>query len=173
MLPFSLLLLEMLLFVLLAFICGASALDLQPDSGFHCAHDTCGVCEHVEWKKIHLNDTACLNLTYIPSTLSISLTLTLGNKTIINKTVSAHDPNVCVGVPYLKKFASVCLDFSNLTFSNDHLSGCVEIKAEIFDITVAKAHLGCFNIRVLDNEQVVLPDDFDPKKRVKSLRSPR
>merc|ERR1711991_929303 len=92
----------MLLFVVLL---GLSAVALA-HKDCACAHDSCGCCVPVHWKEIHLNDTACLNITYFPQSLSVSLTLTLGPHTIINKTVSATAPDICVGIPFIKKFAS-------------------------------------------------------------------
>ncbi len=87
--------------------------------------------------------------TYIPSQLEIALTLTYGHLTIINETVSAKNPDICVDIPYLKKLASICLDFTNVTYSSAHLSGCVDVRAELVGITIYKAHIGCFNIHVL------------------------
>jgi hypothetical protein len=126
---------------------------LAAGSGCHCDGDTCGCCVHVSWKKIGLDGDACLNLTYIPANLEIDLTLVIGPYTIINKTVSAKDPDICVGIPYIKKLASICLDFSNVTYSNHSLSGCADVRAEIIDITVAKANLGCFNLHLLAEER--------------------
>jgi len=34
-----------------------------------------------------------------------------------------NPPAICAGIPYLKKFASLCVKFSNLTVTNHSLSG--------------------------------------------------
>lgn len=121
----------------------------KPEFGCDCEGDECGCCQHIEWSKIHLDDNVCLNITYNPQQLSISLTLEIGKDVIFNKTLSAKNPDFCVDVPFLHKLASLCIDFSNLTVSNSQFSGCVEIEAKLLDITVEKAKLGCFDIHVL------------------------
>ena len=56
------------------------ASHIEPLKACSCVHDDCGCCEHLEWKAIHLNDTACLNITYFPASLTISLSLTFGRR---------------------------------------------------------------------------------------------
>lgn len=114
-----------------------------------------GCCVDVNWERVHLTGDACLNLTYVPKTLSISLTLTVGNLVIINKTVSAENPDICVEIPYLKKLASICLDFTNVTANSKGLSGCADLRAELIGITIEKVKLGCFDIHLLAKEMMV------------------
>ena len=90
---------------------------------------------------IHLDDNVCLNITYNPAELSISLTLEIGKDVIVNKTVSAKDPDFCVDVPFLHKLASLCIEFKNLTYSHSDFSGCVDIEAKILGAEVAKVSM--------------------------------
>ena len=114
-----------------------------------CIAEAVSHCSILARLQVHLNDTICLNITYNPAELSVSLTLTVGKLTIFNKTESAHDPDFCVHVPFLKKLASICVDFSNVTFSNSHFSGCAEAVLEILGIEVEHVDLGCFDIHLL------------------------
>jgi hypothetical protein len=118
-------------------------------TGCQCQGDTCGCCVHLSWSRVGINGDVCANLTYNPSQLSIGVTLTYAGLTLINETVSARNPDVCAHIPYLKKLASICLDFSNVSYSSSHLSGCADIRAELIGITLYKEHLGCFDIHVL------------------------
>ncbi len=102
----------------------------------------------------------------IPSQLEIALTLTYGPLTLINKTVSAKNPNVCVGIPYLKKLASICLDFTNVTYGAHHLSGCADVRAELIGITIAKEKIGCFDIHLLAS-QLLEEADVERRRNIK------
>jgi hypothetical protein len=119
---------------------------------FQCERDNCGVCVPASWKRVHFSGDVCLNITYFPATLTLALDMTLvnnlDNKTIVvfNKTVSASNPSVCFGVPYLHKLASLCLDFSNVTFSSAGVSGCARVELKILGIDIDGVGLGCFDI---------------------------
>ena len=83
---------------LLAFV-ALLCLAVQAHTGCQCLGDECGCCVHIKIHKLGVDDDACLNITYNPEELSISLTLTLdgksGNHTAFNKTVSAKNPDFC------------------------------------------------------------------------------
>jgi len=49
-----------------------------------------------------------------------------------------------VSVPYTKKFASICLKFYNLDFSQSTFSGCTKIIIHLAGVTVANENIGCF-----------------------------
>ncbi|XP_045177795.2 uncharacterized protein LOC123537927 isoform X2 [Mercenaria mercenaria] len=117
-------------------------------SGCACHGYNCGCCVHVKWDKIKLDDTVCANFSYLPAPeYGISVTLTVDDKTIINETVSAKNPPpVCVAVPHLKKYASLCVKFKDLSISNHSFSGCVFIEAELLKIKIEELKIGCFKI---------------------------
>lgn len=117
-------------------------------SGCACSGYNCGCCLHVEIDAIDLNDTVCVNLTYLPAPqYGISLTLTIDDHVLINETISAQNPPpICVDVPYLKEYASICLHFYNLTYSNNSLSGCLELEARLIYVIKETVQIGCFHI---------------------------
>ncbi|KAL3855138.1 hypothetical protein ACJMK2_014364 [Sinanodonta woodiana] len=117
-------------------------------SGCSCLGYQCGCCIHAEVEVIDLNDTLCVNLTYLPAPeYGISFTVDLDDKTIFNETISARNPPpICFDVPYLKKLASLCVHFYNLSLSDTSLSGCVKIEARLEYIFVKDFDLGCFKI---------------------------
>jgi hypothetical protein len=133
-------------------------------TGCQCEGDTCGCCVHLSWSRVGINGDVCANISYIASQLEIAVTLTYGGLTLINETVSARNPDVCVDIPRLKKLASICLDFSNVTYSSSHLSGCADVRAELIGITLYKEQLGCFDIHVLLSE---LLRQLEPAQRRK------
>ena len=122
---------------------------------------------HLAWSRVGINGDVCLNLTYIPSQLEIALTLTYGHLTLINETVSAKNPDICVAIPYLKKLASICLDFTNVTYSSSHLSGCADVRAEVLGITLYKEPIGCFNIHVLFSKLLRQLEPADQRKHMR------
>ena len=126
-----------------------------------CQRDNCGCCEHASWKRVKFSGDVCLNITYYPKSLTLSLDLTLinnlDNKTtvVFNKTVSATSPNICFGVPYLHKLASLCLDFSNVTYAKTGISGCAKVELKILGFNIDGVKLGCFDIHTLIDQQSV------------------
>jgi len=57
-----------------------------------------------------------------------------------------NPPPMCAGVPYLKKELSLCVDFYDLDYTKQCISGCVKLLARIAFIPVKSLDLGCFKI---------------------------
>ncbi|CAM1332975.1 Uncharacterised protein g11027 [Pycnogonum litorale] len=118
-------------------------------SGCECSRHTCGCCAHLEVEKIYLNDTGCVNVTYLPEQYGLSFTVSIDSKIIFNETVSAKNPPpYCFGVPYLKRYAELCIIFYDMTYSS-HLHGCIKLQARLLRQCLAEYKLGCFNIDIV------------------------
>lgn len=127
------------------------------DQECHCINYNCGCCEHLEVEKIHLNNTVCVNFTYLPEDIGISFTVTIGNRTVFNETISARSPPpVCFGVPYLKEYAAICIKFYDLDVSLHKVHGCVRLEARLAHVEVGDYELGCFDISRKDFSQLLL-----------------
>ncbi|XP_042894875.2 uncharacterized protein [Parasteatoda tepidariorum] len=114
--------------------------------GCQCWANTCGCCLRIVAPKIGLNDTACVNLTYLPQDLGISFTVTIDKLTIYNKTISAKNPPpICFAVPTFKQ-AVLCLRFYDLDVTRTKLHGCLMIEAILYHILVGEFKIGCFNL---------------------------
>lgn len=112
-----------------------------------CQGYTCGCCAHLDIPKIELNQTGCINLTYLPDDYGLSFTLSLDGRVVYNSTISARSPPpVCFGVPYLKDYASLCVKFYDLNVDQRSFAGCVKIEAELYHVRVAERELGCFHL---------------------------
>ncbi|XP_023237055.1 uncharacterized protein LOC111636110 [Centruroides sculpturatus] len=117
------------------------------ETGCSCYKYTCGCCAHLEVPKTYLNDTGCVNLTYLPNDYGLSFTVTIDNKTIYNETISVHNPPpICFRAPHLKKYTDVCIRFYDLQVSKHKLHGCVELEARLHEVILATYKLGCFNL---------------------------
>ncbi|GFX95597.1 DUF4773 domain-containing protein [Trichonephila clavipes] len=115
--------------------------------GCVCANYTCGCCAHVEAPRVGLNDTGCVNLTYLPNEYGISFTVTIDNLTIYNETVSARNPPpMCFGAPILKEYADLCIHFYDLSVSKTKMHGCAQLEARLHRVVVGTYKLGCFQI---------------------------
>jgi len=57
-----------------------------------------------------------------------------------------NPPPICVGIPYLKKEASLCVDLYDLEYTKTNFSGCVRLEARIIFVKVKSVDLGCFSI---------------------------
>ncbi|XP_041356145.1 uncharacterized protein LOC121373534 [Gigantopelta aegis] len=123
-----------------------AVVDLNSD-GCGCVKYDCGCCAHLEVKEIELDDTVCVNVTYLPDQYGILLTVSVNGVVYINHTVSAKNPPaLCFGIPYLKKLASLCIKLYDLDIKNHTLSGCARILVRLAGITVEKFDMGCFRI---------------------------
>jgi len=113
-----------------------------------CIHDDCGCCAWAKIPQLHIDDDLCLNISYIPSTISLSLTFSINDHVYFNETVSAKDPDICIPVPVIDDLLDVCVDFSNMNINGNQVSGCVALAFKVVLITVAKIDLGCFKFDV-------------------------
>jgi len=114
-----------------------------------CGNHQCSCCEHLSIKKLHLDDTGCVNITYLPSDYGFTLTFSVNGHVYYTEELSARNPPpVCFAVPELKEYASICLKFHDLSLSNKHFAGCVKLEAELYHMRVAEHELGCFHIPV-------------------------
>ncbi|XP_065350718.1 uncharacterized protein LOC135946434 [Cloeon dipterum] len=112
-----------------------------------CSTYTCGCCSHMQVDVIELNSTICTNMTYLSDDYGLSYTITLNHHTLFNETVSARNPPpFCIGMPYLKKWAEVCLRMFDLDVTRHKFHGCVEAEARLKRVRVAHYDLGCVNI---------------------------
>lgn len=112
-----------------------------------CVDYNCGCCAHLEEKEIHLNSTICMNISYLVHDYGISLTVTVNGYAIFNETVSARNPPpICLGVPYVKEYADLCIRLYDIDATSTHLHACVKAEARMKMIVIAKYEFGCFNI---------------------------
>ena len=74
-----------------------------------------------------------------------------------------NPPAICVGVPYLKEYASVCLQFYNLTKTDHKFRGCVKIEAKLEGILVETYKIGCFSMP-LPNDQYIRVEKYKSLK---------
>lgn len=112
-----------------------------------CRGYTCGCCVHAVVEKINLNDTVCVNVSYLPDEYGVSLVLLVNGKEELKEEISVRNPPpLCVALPYLKNEASICIRFRNLTIINKQLRGCVNLEARILHKLIESILLGCFKI---------------------------
>lgn len=116
--------------------------------------EQCGCCFHVnltifEWK---LNDTACLNMTYVPKEVGVQFTFQWNGKTYINRTLSARNPpKLCDRVPVgLVGYVGVCVKFSNLSWTKENFGGCMEFELDLI-IKYLYFDLGCYYMPLMEH----------------------
>ena len=74
----------------------------------------------------HINDTACAEVSYDTGTEDIDLAITLNGKDIFDDKIDLHDfQKECVGIPYLKKDAEICVDFDKILLNTTYIGACV------------------------------------------------
>lgn len=113
-------------------------------SSCSCTNYSCGCCGHIEQSFLHLNDTGCLNITYIPEKFGISVKFSLDGSVIFSEEVSASDPPpLCFGLPRLID-VGMCIKFYNLSLANHSFSGCAQLQLK--GLVHDAYNLGCFKL---------------------------
>jgi len=132
-------------------------------SGCSCIREkyNCGCCAAFDFPKIGLNDTGCVNVTYLPEQYGVSFLVSLDGHVIYNETVSAKNPPpICFGIPHLEKAASLCVDFYNMDYANETFAGCIKVEARLYHVLVDDIDLGCFKIP-LSTSPVINAVDYE------------
>ncbi|XP_005090524.1 uncharacterized protein LOC101860221 isoform X2 [Aplysia californica] len=120
---------------------------MSPNNSCACVNYTCGCCLHLEVEKIHLNDTGCVNISYLPEEYGLEVDVTLDGRIVYQKKISAKNPPpVCAPIPYVHKLADLCIRFYNLSVHGKQFSGCADIEFTLEGITVKTFNIGCFQI---------------------------
>jgi hypothetical protein len=145
------------------------ALRNDTGTGCQCVKYNCGCCVYMRVPEVHLDNTGCVNTSYLPDEYGVRVTMDIDKVVILNVTVSARNPPpICVGIPHLRKEASVCLYFYNLDVSKTHFSGCIRLEVHLRPIFVRKIDFGCFRIQLQNVAHAqaaqVLVDGITPVK---------
>ncbi|XP_048729240.2 uncharacterized protein LOC125646762 isoform X2 [Ostrea edulis] len=128
-------------------------------NGCQCVGYNCGCCQHLEVDKIGLNDTVCINVTYLDKDYGLEVTLSVDGHVYMNVSVSARNPPpLCAAIPGLKDLASICLQFYNLSVSSTSFYGCIKLVAKLKYVTVEKINIGCLRIPPSSQHQVEFVD---------------
>lgn len=118
--------------------------DERMSSGCGCANYSCGCCAHIEQAYLHLNDTGCLNFTYLPEEFGISVKFTLdGIVEYKGKASARNPPPLCFGLPRLIS-VGMCIKFYNLSVANHTFSGCIQLQLK--GVVHENYDIGCFKL---------------------------
>ncbi|KAL5005638.1 hypothetical protein ScPMuIL_016796 [Solemya velum] len=124
-----------------------SEVDQNVKSSCHCSGSACGCCVRVHIKKVGLNSMCCANITYLSNEIGFQFSFSVDGKVIFKDKVSAKNPPpLCLKIPGLKKLASACVIFYDLSVSGKKFSGCIRLEVKLMKVKVAKVQLGCFKI---------------------------
>lgn len=125
----------------------------QDVNGCKCSGLQCTCCQRIRVRKLKIDKDCCLSVRYLKQNYGFLTTLTLGNRRLFSKEISLRNPiPICIGVPYLTKGASICIQLNNLRAGKGYASGCGTLLGRLLFVTVAKIKLGCFNLRFVDDD---------------------
>eukprot|EP00795_Rhopilema_esculentum_P010246 gene10246-18936_t len=86
------------------------------------------------------------------SATGLKLEVSIDGRVVLSKEISVKNPPpICFKIPVLKKLASLCLDFYNLSW-RDHVGGCLRIKIKLLFVIHKSFDIGCFHFNNLDAE---------------------
>ncbi|XP_057301291.1 uncharacterized protein LOC130635820 [Hydractinia symbiolongicarpus] len=121
------------------------SVSLDQPNGCQCSGYECSCCVKLNVAKIHLKETACVGAKYLPKEIGIELDLELNNKSLIREKVSLRNPPpLCVGIPHLHDYASLCVVLYNVTWSGK-VGACLKIEAKLIGATIEDINVGCFH----------------------------
>eukprot|EP00795_Rhopilema_esculentum_P016737 gene16737-8194_t len=82
----------------------------------------------------------------------LKLLIIIDGKIILSQEVSVKNPPpICVEVPVLRRLASFCIDFYNITW-HGHVGGCLKLEIKLLYIIEQTYYIGCFHFNNLDAE---------------------
>ncbi|XP_003426913.1 uncharacterized protein LOC100679599 [Nasonia vitripennis] len=137
------------------------ASDEISDGRCECAKRNCGCCTSLRVKHI-VDGNVCANFSYIPEELGISVTITYNDKTILNNTVSAHNPPPLCVVHVDQLHMNICLRFYDLAVKDRCLSGCSSLEVSFSKfIPNQKIKLGCFKLDTLQRSSTEIQSTFN------------
>lgn len=117
-----------------------------------CTGLRCQCCQRIRMRKIKLDENCCLTVMYLKRNVGFLTTFVCG-KIRGSKEISLRNPlPICVGIPYLTKGASICLQLNDLRVNGRSAHGCATLLGRLFFVTVVKVRLGCFNMNFLDQQ---------------------
>ncbi|GIY02873.1 hypothetical protein CEXT_760971 [Caerostris extrusa] len=88
----------------------------------------------------------CVNLRYSGKTTSLTTTITLDDKTVFNKTISAHNPPpICLSIPGLSKALELCFDFYDLQIMKRKFNVCLRIEPRLIG-KIDPFEVGCLTL---------------------------
>ncbi|KAE9549315.1 hypothetical protein FO519_007466 [Halicephalobus sp. NKZ332] len=123
--------------------------EVQEDNRCSCFHKNCACCEPVKIRKLHLDDSICVNITYISEDIGMKFSMSVNDHVYYSKEISIRNPPpICYDVPHLRQYASLCIQFYNMELKNKHLDGCIRLEANLYHVKVARKQLACFKIPV-------------------------
>ena len=127
----------------------AAVADLSLPDLCHCPSSTkCGCCAglHLNDSIIHINDTACIEMAYDKGTTDIDLSITLNGDQIYDDKINLKDyEKECVGIPYIKKEAEICADFSKVVLNTSFVGACAGLELDVLREKILSIDLGCFH----------------------------
>ncbi|GFR04297.1 DUF4773 domain-containing protein [Trichonephila clavata] len=118
-------------------------------SGCQCVKFECECCLVMDVPEIKLDNMICLQTAYLSKEYGVSVALTMDDKILIKKSVSARNPPpICLPIPFLKKYVHLCLTAYNLSISGSNFGACAKLDLFIWYLCkLGNFQIGCFDTR--------------------------
>lgn len=119
----------------------------KEDNSCSCHNYSCECCLHAEVKRIYLNDTVCIKISYLPDELGMEIDLILDGRVLFKRKISVKNPPpICAEIPYVHKLASLCIRVFNISLDQNRLFACMGLEVELDFVIIKEYLLGCFHI---------------------------
>ncbi|GIX90506.1 hypothetical protein CDAR_74791 [Caerostris darwini] len=107
----------------------------------------CTCCGKMSIPIVKFKKKGCVNLRYSGKTTSLTTTIiTLDDKTVFNKTISAHNPPpICLSIPGLSKALELCFDFYDLQIMKRKFNVCLRIEPRLIG-KIDPFEVGCLTL---------------------------
>ncbi|XP_013194650.2 uncharacterized protein LOC106138142 [Amyelois transitella] len=109
-----------------------------------CRNGECGCCTGAILQRFNMK--ACGNISFIPEDFVFDVRLSVNNRTVVRRRVSASDPPPICFNPGRAPFVEICAEISNIRIRNRNAYACLDIDANIGGFPVYSASFRCFGL---------------------------
>ncbi|KAI8438266.1 hypothetical protein MSG28_010859 [Choristoneura fumiferana] len=109
-----------------------------------CVQGQCGCCTGTIMERFKMK--ACGNISFVPEDFVFDVRMSVNNRTVVRRRVSASDPPPICFNPARAPFVRVCAEISNIRIRNRNAFACLDINADIAGFQIYSASFRCFGL---------------------------
>ncbi|XP_050313360.1 uncharacterized protein LOC126748284 [Anthonomus grandis grandis] len=133
-----------------------------------CFEGQCGCCTGYILDRF--NQKACVNMTYEPEEFAVRAVMSLNGVPFLEREISGKNPPpICIRPPRFR-FIKVCMEFSNVYFTDRNMHLCMDAEANWEDFTLLEWSFDCVRLG-MSGVQVVGAEDGGgiPEKPINAI----
>ncbi|XP_063549122.1 uncharacterized protein LOC134756224 [Cydia strobilella] len=109
-----------------------------------CVRGQCGCCTGTIMERFRMK--ACGNISFVPEDFVFDVRMSVNNRTVLRRRVSADNPPPICFNPGRAPFVRICAELSNIRIRNNNAFACLDITADIAGFQIYSASFRCFGL---------------------------